>query len=132
MKKLFLILLLLSTLLNASWFSKQPEVKSLAPVAFETFSDKIGQKAMMIEFGSLHCHSCQLMAKRLYKVKQAHPDAQIYFVDLYKNKELAKRFNIRVIPTQIYLDKNAKVIDRHMGTIEVKDLLKNLKEKGIL
>lgn len=132
MKKLLFILLTFTTLLTASWFSTAPEENSLAPVPFATFAHKIGKTPMMVEFGSLHCHSCQLMAKRLYKVKKSHPNAQIYFVDLYKNKAAAKRFNIRVIPTQIYINKEGQVVDTHMGAIEVEDLVKNLKERGVL
>jgi len=133
MKKIVLILLTVVSLLNADWFGNE-EKKSpmLAASPYSTFKDKIGKEPLMIEFGATSCHSCQIMGRTLYKIKQKYPDANIYFINIYENKEVAEELGIKMIPTQKYLDKGGKVVDTHIGVISFDELEKNLKDLGLI
>jgi thioredoxin 1 len=133
MKKIVLILLTTVSIINADWFgdnTKKSPMLAISP--FSVFKDKIGKEPLMIEFGSTSCHSCQIMGRTLYKMKQKYPNINIYFIDIYEDKEVAEQFGIKMIPTQKYLDKNGQVIDTHIGVIEFHKLEKKLQALGIL
>jgi len=94
---------------------------------------KIGNgKAMMLEFGSTSCHSCVEMGKILYNIKSKYPNSNVYFIDIYKDMKAAKSFKIRMIPTQVFLDKDGNYITNHVGMIESNNLIENLKKLQIL
>ena len=137
MKKIILTLVALVTVVSALWLAndktqKIDTDKTLAATPFSEFKHKIGKEPLMIEFGSVSCHSCQIMGNILYKIKQKHPQSNIYFIDIYKDKEVAREFKIRMIPTQKYLDRSGHVIDTHMGVIEQDDLENKLKKLKVL
>ena len=87
---------------------------------------------MMIEFGSDKCMSCQQMGRILYKIKQTHPAAMIYFVDIYQNMPAARQFGIRMIPTQKFLDAKGQTVETHIGVLDQDILEKKLHELGVL
>lgn len=107
--------------------------KMLEPVPFSSVKPLIADgQPMMIEFGSTSCRSCVVMGRLLYKVKYKHPNSNIHFINIYDDKEAAKEYKIRMIPTQIYLDGDGKEIDRHIGAIEVDELYEKLKSMNII
>jgi len=138
MKKAILTLIFIATLLNANWlpFSKESsqtqKIKMLQATPFNQIKPLIGKAPLMIEFGSIHCYSCQEMGKILYKIKQKCPKANIYFLDINQDMPTAKKFGIRIIPTQKYLDKNGSIVDTHMGIMKQDKLEQKLKKMGII
>jgi len=138
MKKSILTLILMATVLSASWlpFNKQEsqkeEIKMLQATPFSQIKPLIGKAPLMIEFGSIGCYSCQEMGKILYKIKQKYPKANIYFLDINQDMPTAKKFGIRIIPTQKYLDKNGSIVDTHMGIINQDELEQKLKKLEII
>ncbi len=137
MKKIILTLIALVTVGSSLWLANDKTQKidtnmTLASTPFSKFKHKIGQEPLMIEFGSVSCHSCQVMGNILYKIKQKHPQSNIYFIDIHEDKEVARKFGIRMIPTQKYLDKNGNVVDTHMGVIEQDELEEKLKKLKVL
>lgn len=131
MKKTFLnFTLALSSLFIVAQADEQ---KMLAPTSYEKVAPKIAKgAAMMLEFGSTHCHSCQELGKLLYTIKEKHPKSNIYFINLYEDMEAAKKYGVMMIPTQIYLDSEGKVVDKHIGMMKADELDKKLTEMGIL
>lgn len=83
-RKTILGLFALSALSNA-------DTSMLQPVPFETVKPLIGTKPLMLEFGSTSCHSCQVMGRLLYRIKAKTPQSNIYFIDIYKDMDAAKR-----------------------------------------
>ena len=126
MKTFFTMITLL--LINLHLYADEPMLKATP------FSQvQIGNgKAIMLEFGSTNCHSCVEMSKILYKIKSKYPDSNIHFIDIYKDMKVAKSFKIRMIPTQVFLDKNGNYITNHVGMIESNNLIENLKKLQIL
>ena len=128
-KKLMMIVLTLFSLSGVNALANEPMLQA---TAFTDIEKYIGKKPMMLEFGATSCHSCIAMGRILYKIKAKYPQSHIYFIDIYKNKESAKHYKIRMIPTQKYLDKQGKVVDTHMGVIEQDELEKKLKKLGVI
>lgn len=62
---------------------------------------------IMIDFGADSCVPCKEMAPVLLKLNaQLQGKAIIKFVDVWKYQKLGQGYPIRVIPTQVFFDKN--------------------------
>ena len=85
-------------------------------------------KKTFIEVGSEHCHTCQKMGRLLYKIKREHPDYPIFFVDVSKEREAAYGMHVRMIPTQIVVDKNGNEIYRHIGFLDAGTIIQMMKK----
>ena len=86
----------------------------------------------MIDLGADACIPCKMMAPILAKLeKKYRGKASIVFIDVWKNKDPAKRFKIRAIPTQIFFNKEGKEIYRHIGFMSEKAIVQQLKKMGV-
>ena len=117
---------ILTVLLFASSISVAAEVK--------TKFDKFPEKGIvtMIDLGAKKCIPCKMRAPILVKLKKAYVGkAAIVFIDVWENREQAKRFGIRAIPTQIFFNKNGKEIFRHAGFFDEKSIVSQLIKMGV-
>lgn len=89
------------------------------------------QGAKMLEFGATSCRSCQMMDRLLYKLKKEDPKLPLYFVNVLQDREATGKFRIRMIPTQIFIDKSGKIVERHIGLLSGKELTERLRRYGI-
>ena len=86
----------------------------------------------MIDLGAKKCIPCKMMAPILAKMeKQFEGKAAIVFIDVWKYNEQARRFGIRTIPTQIFFNEDGKEIYRHVGFMDEKAIIKQLKKMGV-
>jgi thioredoxin 1 len=86
----------------------------------------------MVDLGADSCVPCKMMAPILEKLEKAYRGkAAIVFIDVWKDKEPARRFGIRAIPTQIFFDKNGKEVHRHVGFMGEADIISQLKKMGV-
>jgi len=120
------IVLFLGVLLSVTLFAEEPMLKETP------FSEVLKQisknKITFIEVGSDSCHSCQIMGRKLYKIKQQHPEYPIYFVNVHKEREAAYRLRVQMIPTQIVLNTQGYEVYRHVGILSEKELLNLFKK----
>lgn len=83
----------------------------------------IGQgKAVFLEVGSDSCYSCQKMGQMLYKVKKQHPSYQIFFINVKRERQVAYKLGIQMIPTQLIFDAKGDEIYRHIGVLSSEQL----------
>jgi len=121
--KAWLICLLLMGILSALWTDARAAKFKDVPV-----------KGMvtMVDLGATSCIPCKMMAPILKKLKKAYKGkAAIIFIDVWKHRDQSKRFGIRVIPTQIFFDKNGKEVYRHKGFMSKKAIIRQLKKMGV-
>ena len=86
----------------------------------------------MVDLGADSCIPCKMMTPIITKLEKAYQGkAAIVFIDVWKDKEPAKRFGIRAIPTQIFFDKNGKEVYRHTGFMGEADIVSQLKKMGV-
>ena len=86
----------------------------------------------MVDLGADSCVPCKMMAPTIIKLEKAYRGkAAIVFIDVWKDKEPAKRFGIRAIPTQIFFDKGGKEVYRHTGFMGEADIVSQLKKMGV-
>jgi thioredoxin 1 len=57
---------------------------------------------------------------------------QVVFYDVWKDPNSGRKYGIQLIPTQVFIDKNGDEIFRHVGFYAKDEIIKMLKEKGIL
>jgi thioredoxin 1 len=99
----------------------------------EKFSD-VPVKGMvtMIDLGADKCVPCKMMAPIMAKIEKAYEGkAAIIFIDVWKHNEQARRFGIRAIPTQIFYSETGKEVYRHVGFMDEKAIVNQLKEMGV-
>ena len=85
-----------------------------------------------MDLGANSCIPCKMMAPILEKLEKVYRGkAAIVFIDVWKNPDEAKRFNLRVIPTQIFYDKKGKEVYRHEGFMSEKDIVAILNKLGV-
>ena len=86
----------------------------------------------LVDLGADACIPCRMMSPILEKLeKQYKGKAAIVFIDVWKNKDQAKRFGIRIIPTQIFFDKDGTEVYRHVGFMGESDIVKQLQKMGV-
>jgi len=86
----------------------------------------------MVDLGAKTCIPCKLMAPIMEKLEKDYKgQAAIVFLDVSKEPDLAKRFGISVIPTQIFYDKQGKEVFRHTGFMSEEAIVTQLKKMGV-
>lgn len=92
-------------------------------------------KATFIELGSVRCIPCQKMQPVIKSVEEKYGDqVKVIFYDVWtsQGKEDAKQFDFDAIPTQLFLDENGREYFRHVGFFPEVELVKILKQKGVI
>ena len=99
----------------------------------EKFSDlPVKGMVTMIDLGAKKCIPCKMMAPILVKMeKQFEGKAAIVFIDVWEHNEQARRFGIRAIPTQIFFKEDGKEVFRHVGFMDEKAIVNQLKKMGV-
>ena len=73
----------------------------------------------MVNFGARGCVPCKMMAPIIEDLQKEYSGrVSIIFINSFQNREQAKRFGVRAIPTQIYFDKKGQEVGRHIGFLE--------------
>jgi thioredoxin 1 len=91
-------------------------------------------KVTFIELGSVRCIPCKKMQPIMEEIKKEYRgQVKVVFYDVWtpEGKPYAYKFNIRLIPTQVFLDKDGKEYFRHIGFFPKEELVKVLKQKGV-
>jgi thiol-disulfide isomerase/thioredoxin len=91
-------------------------------------------KVIFIELGSTHFVPSQKMQLIMASLKQKYgKQIQVIFYDVMKpdQQKYAEKYNIKTIPTQLFLDSNGKEIMRHEGFLPIDEIEAFLKEKGL-
>jgi thioredoxin 1 len=86
----------------------------------------------MVDLGAKKCVPCKMMAPIIEKVEKAYQGkAVIHFFDVWEDREPATRFGIQGIPTQIFFDKDAKEVYRHVGFLSEEAIVSQLAKMGV-
>lgn len=86
----------------------------------------------MIDLGAGKCIPCKMMKPILDELREEYKNSfQVIFLDVWENPAEAKKYNIKVIPTQIFFDAKGNELFRHEGFYSKEDILGKWKELGI-
>ena len=82
-------------------------------------------KPTIVEFGANSCASCREMKPILHALAQ-DPRIAVADVDIIKERDYISRYQIRLMPTQVFYDAKGQETSRHMGTISSDEILARL------
>lgn len=86
----------------------------------------------LVDLGAGECIPCKMMAPVLEELKKEYAGIfQVEFIDVWKNPDAGKKYDVRLIPTQIFFDASDKELFRHEGFFSKEDILSKWKEFGI-
>jgi len=89
-------------------------------------------KVVMLEIGSVGCIPCERMRPVMHKLSTNYKGKlEVIFVDIKVDRKTAGKFGVYMIPTQVFLDKNGKEFQRHIGFFPYEDIVPVLKKAGL-
>jgi len=87
-----------------------------------------------VELGSVKCIPCRQMQPVMKAIEEKFGDqVKVVFHDVWKEdqKHFAKKYGIRLIPTQVFLDESGMELMRHEGFFPEKEISTFLEGKGL-
>jgi len=87
-----------------------------------------------VELGSVRCIPCKKMQPIMEEIRKEYPDqVKVVFYDVWtpEGQPYARQYKIRLIPTQVFLDKDGNEYFRHEGFFPKEELVKVLQQKGV-
>ena len=102
-------------------------------VSADDFSNiPVKDMVTMVDLGAKKCVPCKMMAPIMVKLEKAYEGkAAVVFIDVWENRNQAKRFNIRSIPTQIFFDASGKEVFRHVGFFDEQSIVEQMSKMGV-
>ncbi|HTL74423.1 MAG TPA: thioredoxin family protein [bacterium] len=86
----------------------------------------------LLDLGANRCVPCKAMAPILEELKKEYAGKlEVEFIDVWKNPDAGKPYEIQMIPTQIFFDASGKELFRHTGFYGKDDILAKWKELGV-
>ena len=86
---------------------------------------------LFLELGSHNCVPCKMMMPILAELKTGYTGKlKVKFIDVWEDKSQAEKYEISVIPTQIFFDSSGAELFRHTGFFAKNDIITKWKELG--
>ncbi len=86
----------------------------------------------LVDLGASKCIPCKMMKPILDELTVQYKDRfEVVFIDVWENPKAADPYNINLIPTQIFFDKDGKEQFRHEGFFSKDNILAKWKELGV-
>jgi len=86
----------------------------------------------LVDLGAGKCIPCKKMAPILEELKKDYAGRmEVEFIDVWKNPDAGKAYNVEMIPTQIFYDASGKELFRHVGFFGREDILAQWKQLGV-
>jgi thioredoxin 1 len=136
--KLVIVVLLAAAVIAVVTFKNKekqsvPVISELnQPVVAESNQPAVAAKLpKLIDLGADKCVPCKMMKPVLDELTVEYKGKlDVIFYDVWKNESYAKKYNIEIIPTQIFFDPNEKELFRHQGFFSKEEILAKWKELG--
>ncbi len=105
--------------------------ESVAPQAVAATPAAAGLPRL-VDLGSVTCIPCKMMAPILENLKKEYAGRlSVEFYDVVQNPAVAKQYNMKLMPTQIFFDASGKELFRHEGFFAKDEILAKWKELGV-
>jgi thioredoxin 1 len=86
---------------------------------------------VLLDLGSTTCVPCKAMAPILDEMRETFAgQLEVRFVDVREDAEAARDHEVRIIPTQIFLDEDGNELFRHQGFFSREDMLAKWADLG--
>lgn len=89
-------------------------------------------KITFVELGSVNCIPCRQMQPVMRSIEEKYgKQVKVVFHDVWKDKDAGKKYNIQLIPTQVFLDENGNEFYRHEGFYAEEEIIKLLETRNV-
>jgi len=89
-------------------------------------------KPTVLDLGSSSCVPCKMMKPIFAELEEEYQDqANIILADIAIEQDVAYKYQIKVIPTQIFFDKKGQEVWRHEGFLAKEKIVEKLVELGV-
>jgi thioredoxin 1 len=89
-------------------------------------------KAVLLELSSATCSTCRKMQPFLKEIQdQYSSDLIIKTLDIAARTDIAQKFLVTAIPTQVFINKNGEIYFKHVGYMSKNQIISVLKEMGL-
>jgi thioredoxin 1 len=86
----------------------------------------------LVDLGSVGCIPCKAMAPILEGLKAEYAGRmEVEFIDVWKNRDAADAYGVRIIPTQVFFGADGKELARHQGFVGKDEILAQWKAVGV-
>ncbi len=86
----------------------------------------------LVDLGSVTCIPCKMMAPILEELKKEYAGRlSVEFYDVVQNPNVAQKYNMKLMPTQIFFDASGQELFRHEGFFSKDEILTKWKELGV-
>lgn len=90
-----------------------------------------GNKPRLLSFGAGWCVPCRMMEPVRNQLRAEYGDQlELVHYDVDRNQEMARKYNIKLIPTLIFLDAEGRELGRREGYTPKEDILAQWKHYG--
>ena len=87
---------------------------------------------VLLDLGADKCVPCKAMAPILEEMKETFAgQLDVQFIDVWKDAAAASEHKVKIIPTQIFFNEDGKEIYRHVGFMDEKAIINQLKKMGV-
>lgn len=93
----------------------------------KNFITETAKGNVIVDFFATWCGPCRMMAPIYDKLSHEFSDVKFGFIDIDKNHELARKFDVMSVPTFLFL-KDGKEVDRIVGGMDHDDFKEKIKE----
>jgi thioredoxin 1 len=108
-------LFIAATVLVAVFFFGCSKKETVDPHG-SSYQQSDGALITFVELGSVNCIPCKQMQPVMKSIEARYAgQVNVIFHDVWKDKAPAQKYGIKLIPTQVFLDKDGKEIMRHEG-----------------
>jgi len=128
---------MLFIVLNAGCSNQTGNPPKTKETAKNTSTDTVqldSVKVTFIELGSVNCIPCKMMQPVMEAIEEDYEDqVKVVFHDVWtdEGRPYAAKYGIKLIPTQVFLDKDGNEFARHEGYMSKEDLVAVLKQQGV-
>lgn len=127
------VLLIVFALVVAVLIIKVTKKREAAPLAPPTQQNQTqASLPQVLDLGRGMCVVCKKMVPIMEELKKEYKGRVVVkVINIDQQPEVAEKFKIRLIPTQIFLDAKGKEVFRHEGFMPKDEIVAQLKEMGI-
>jgi thioredoxin 1 len=139
MNKILFLLLILSTLFlscksDGENLKDKTQIKEYIASNVVEGDEQTSALITFVELGSVNCIPCKKMQPVMKAIEEKYGEQiKVVFYDVWKPEQskYAQEYGIRLIPTQVFLDKNGIEIFRHEGFFPEQEIEAFLQSKGL-
>jgi thioredoxin 1 len=116
---------------SAATATERPAIPALSPTELD--AALASGSWLIVEFGGEHCIPCRAMQPILQDLQVAlGSKAKVHNFWIQENPEVARRFKIMVMPTQVVFNQKGEEVLRHQGIFPAGEFHAALAKVGLL